>query len=625
MKDKAKILAMFFAVLVMVSTAQGEIIYVDDDATGANDGSSWVDAFNYLQEALAAAQTGDEIRVAQGIYKPGPPGSPGPLSPPPAPPPSHNVSVPPAPPLPPPTAERTTTFQLINGVTLKGGYAGFGETDPDTRDINAYETILSGDLAGNDVSVNDPFDLLNDQYRVENSCHVVTGNGVDMTAVLDGFTITAGNANSAYPYSCGGGMYNLQGSPTQKDCTFSANSAIWRGGAIAIHGSNAAVTNCTFIENLGGQGGGISNWFGNPTVINCKFSMNAAESGGGMHNTDGSRPTLINCNFSKNSARYNGGGMFSGSDSITVLTNCTFISNSAGFWGGGIIAYIHDRGIVTINNCTITGNDADWGSGICCLGNTFLTNSIVWNNTGEDIYIRNFPPPSPPPCLYFSTQYPAKLTVSYSCPGVILVEEDAILILGDGNIDADPLFVEPGYWALRDDPNIVVEPNDPNAIWVDGDYHLLAGSPCIDAGDPNYIPEPNETDLDGNPRIINGRIDMGAYEYSPPMSAEVRIIPRTINLTSKGNWITCYIWLPERYNVADIDPNRILLEHEIEPKRFWLAEDEQVAIARFSREELRGIINTGEVELTITGQLKDGTIFEGIDVIRVIDEGRKKN
>jgi hypothetical protein len=213
------------------------------------------------------------------------------------------------------------------------------------------------------------------------------------------------------------------------------------GGAIAIHGSNAAVINCTFIENLGGQGGGISNWFGNPTVINCTFSMNAAESGGGMHNTDGSRPTLINCNFSKNSARYNGGGMFSGSDSTAVLTNCTFISNSAGLWGGGIIAYINERGIATITNCTITGNDADWGSGICCLGNTFLTNSIVRNNTGEDIYIRNFPPPSPPPCLSFSTQSPAKLTVSYSCPGLILAEEDAILILGDGNIDADPCFV----------------------------------------------------------------------------------------------------------------------------------------------------------------------------------------
>ena len=71
---------------------------------------------------------------------------------------------------------------------------------------------------------------------------------------------------------------------------------------------------------------------------------------------------------------------------------------------------------------------------------------------------------------------------------------------GEGNIDADPCFVEPGYW-------------DANGVWVDGDYHLLADSPCINAGDPNYIAEPNETDLDGKPRVIGGRIDMGAYEF----------------------------------------------------------------------------------------------------------------
>jgi hypothetical protein len=229
MREIATILVMLLVALVMVSASTPDIIFVDADATGANNGTSWADAFNDLQDALTVASSGDEIRAAQGIYKPGHLVSPGPLSPPPAPPQSPNVSVPPAPPLPPPTADRTATFQLINGVTLKGGYAGFGEADPDTRDVNAYETILSGDLAGNDDSVNDPFDLLNDQCRVENSCHVVTGNGVDMTAVLDGFTITAGNANSAYPYSCGGGMYNLQGSPTLKDCTFSVNSAIWRG------------------------------------------------------------------------------------------------------------------------------------------------------------------------------------------------------------------------------------------------------------------------------------------------------------------------------------------------------------------------------------------------------------
>jgi hypothetical protein len=85
---------------------------------------------------------------------------------------------------------------------------------------------------------------------------------------------------------------------------------------------------------------------------------------------------------------------------------------------------------------------------------------------------------------------------------------------GPGNIDADPCFIALGYWADANDPNIIVKPNDPNAAWLDGDYHLLSTSPCINTGDPNFIPEPNETDLDGLPRVIGGRIDMGAYEFN---------------------------------------------------------------------------------------------------------------
>ena len=194
----------------------------------------------------------------------------------------------------------------------------------------------------------------------------------------------------------------------------------------------------------------------------------------------------------------------------------------------------------------------------------------------------------------------------------IYVGPGCTLMWGAGNIDADPLFVDPGYW-------------DDNEVWVEGDYHLLPDSPCIDAGDPNHPYDPNETDLDGKPRIINGRIDMGAYEYSCSIAAEVRVVPRTINLQSKGKWIVCYIWLPEDYDVADIDFNSISLGGQIKSERFRLSEDEQVAMARFSREEIEAILDISDIELTITGQLTNGTIFEATDVIKVIDEGRKKN
>jgi hypothetical protein len=114
------------------------------------------------------------------------------------------------------------------------------------------------------------------------------------------------------------------------------------------------------------------------------------------------------------------------------------------------------------------------------------------------------------------------------------------------------------------------------------------------------------------------------WEYVPVLHAEARIIPHTINLASKGNWITCYIWLPEQYNVADIDTNSVVLEQHIKSEQLMVDEQRQVAIARFSREEVQSIVDVGEVELTIYAQLTDGTVFEALDVIRVVDEGDGK-
>ncbi|NIP51310.1 MAG: hypothetical protein GWO08_03060, partial [Gammaproteobacteria bacterium] len=143
----------------------------------------------------------------------------------------------------------------------------------------------------------------------------------------------------------------------------------------------------------------------------------------------------------------------------------------------------------------------------------------------------------------------------------------------------------------------------------------MPDSLCVDTGDPNYIADPDETDLDGNPRMIGGRIDMGAYEAPP--SAEVRITPRTINLSGKGNSITCYIRLDENYDVADIVPNSILLQGKIEAESVQVDEVKQIVTAQFGYEQLQEILNVGEVELTIILRLTDGTLFRGIDIISV--------
>lgn len=112
-------------------------------------------------------------------------------------------------------------------------FAGAGQKNPNARNVNLYKTVLSGDLNGNDVDVNDPSELHYGSTRVENSYHIVTGSGTNETAVLDGFLITSGNANRGYPnYSQrdGGGMYNAGSSTTVLNCTFISNSAYTGGG-----------------------------------------------------------------------------------------------------------------------------------------------------------------------------------------------------------------------------------------------------------------------------------------------------------------------------------------------------------------------------------------------------------
>ena len=179
-KIKAVVLCLCLGVVSMCSA---KVIYVDADAAGANDGTSWENACYYLQDALMLAVGDDEIRVAQGVYKPD----------------DFVLST-------RPNLGRGETFALKTGLILKGGYAGLGHADPNARDIELYETILSGDRDANDVEPSDIRDIIDDPSRAENCYHVVSAIEIDNTPVLDGFIITGGNANDDWEHESGGGM-----------------------------------------------------------------------------------------------------------------------------------------------------------------------------------------------------------------------------------------------------------------------------------------------------------------------------------------------------------------------------------------------------------------------------------
>ena len=487
------------------------VLYVDNNAPGANDGTNWTNAFTNLHDALsvaAAVVQVEEIKVAQGVYKPtGPSG------------------------------DRNTSFQLVNGVSVKGGYAGCRELDPNVRNIDLYETILSGDLNGDDVEVDDPCDLLTEATRSENSYHVVMGSEADESAVLDGFTIIGGNANGpSSGTKSGGGIGGLYGEVS--NCIITGNSASRYGGGISGGG---IVTNCIFIRNSAEDGGGASH---SEAIIGCTFIRNYAnECGGGTYGG----AILSDCVFIDNSADWWGGGVCSGGE----ITGCTFLGNWAGKTGGGY------DGTGRLNNCVFTGNQAgkyggavytsgeateasmsnctlsgNWaglaGGGICNQWDNLLTltNCILWNNDDEDG--ADYDDDDDDNNLVdtseiYDTGYGATTVATYSC-----IQGGWT---GLGNIDVDPLFVEPGYWADANDPNVAVEPNDPNAVWVNGDYHLKSEgwrwdanrkvwtwddvtSPCIDAGNPGCALGDELLSVPDDPNNEWGenlRINMGAY------------------------------------------------------------------------------------------------------------------
>ncbi len=391
--------------------------------TGANNGASWADAFqgvDGLQNALAAAGVGDQIWVAQGVYKPTL------------------------------TTTRTIYFQLKNGVEVYGGFDGT-ETLLSQRDIAANVTTLSADLLGNDAS----------NAFADNSFHVVQGAGTNASAVLDGFVVTAGNANSATNnQDKGGGILCLAGaSPTIRNCTFTLNRCTFGGGAGYINSSSPTFLDCVFDTNFGGSFGGAFDMANGvaATFNRCVFRNNTAARAGGIEIFGSSPAKVWNCLFHNNtSTGTGGGGAIFVSGSAPGIRNCTVVFNSAtsnatgGILGAG----------GSVVNCVVFGNTGSGGS------------------SGQTAQIS-----------------PSNMNVTYTLTSTGFT--------GTGNVTATPLFDTCGPFQ----------------------YRLATNSPGIDAGsNAGVVVAAGLTDVAGGLRFADSAlvadsgagtapiVDMGAFE-----------------------------------------------------------------------------------------------------------------
>lgn len=255
------------------------------------------------------------------------------------------------------------------------------------------------------------------------------------------------------------------------------------------------ITNCTLIDNSATSGGGIRN-YGNPKIVDCTFVNNYSSGHGGAVYSRGA-PNISNCVFISNTSNNRGGALnFSSVTMSSPVANCLFVGNYAGQEGGAI--YYNGSNLKIINSTIANNYAGEEGGAITCSSSSIsINNSILYDNDaliGKEIYARNN-----------GSGGNSTLNIDYTNihggQASVHVMPGSTVNWGDGNIKIDPLFASEGYWDFGD--------------WIDGDYHLQIDSLCIDAGDPNYVTDANDLDLDGNRRVYGGRVDIGAYEYQP--------------------------------------------------------------------------------------------------------------
>jgi hypothetical protein len=361
----------FLFLAVDASPALAARYHVTPAGDDANDGTSWQESFATVQKALSATSSDDEIWVVGGVYYPD----------------EGGVY---------PDNDRNSTFTLVSGVKMYGGFIG-DETALEERSVTTNVTVLSGDIDGDDVTDNFGVTRFYNDIRGANAYHVVTGASLSDTTLLDGFTITGGQAALTGLNGAGGGIRVSASSPQLRELTIAGNFAAGDGGGLyAFSQSSVCLTNATTSGNTARSGGGIggdtSSFFLNDVTIS---NNNAENNGGGIYLGNASTTTsqLTEVTISDNKAKYHGAGIYTYRSSAE-LRSVTIVGNtSSDRSGNGGGMYNEDSPLsltdVTIRANRCTGSNSRGGGMYNTASSPSLTQvSIIENqsNSGGGIY-----------------------------------------------------------------------------------------------------------------------------------------------------------------------------------------------------------------------------------------------
>ena len=458
------------------------VIYVNTEATGKNNGSSWLNAYTNLQDAIDDSSFEDEIWVSKGNYKP-----------------TEN-------------ADREVSFVLKDNISLYGGFEGI-ETSLEQRDWKNNVTVLDGDIG-----------IVGDNR--DNSYNLIYANSIE-NSIIDGFSVVNGNASDENDVAIAGAGVFIQNSRIAlENLTFKGNNAEI-GGAIFSLNSLVQYTDILLENNFAGvSGGGIYNSNSNSNFANLSFKNNfSQEDGAGIYNEESniilnkvafegnesfrrggaiynylnSRVDINRGFFKDNSSETEGGAIFNAYNGTLEIDRSQFSFNNAGF-SGGAIYNLEDDSISTISNSVFDFNRARRGGAVhnyrsssIFINNTFVNNSAEVEGSALFSVGINTNPQISNSIIYDNNSSDVKTVFDDLSSTEISFSAFEEGFNGLGNTDETPLFID----------------------LENGNYRLNKNSPGVDSGD--NISNNNLEDFAGRQRVFNDLVDMGAYEFVAPI------------------------------------------------------------------------------------------------------------